>query len=106
MNAASRTSTFSPSTTCLVAGGKRRPRTSRMAVYLTPFTRSDARRVGYGSSDCARTWGGGGEGSGRGDGHGHGGEGVNGGKVARFRGVIPGFGITLGMTLLWLSLIV
>ena len=55
MNAASRRSTFSPSTTCLVAGGKRRPRTSRMAVYSTPSTRSDARRVGYGSSDCART---------------------------------------------------
>jgi len=31
---------------------------------------------------------------------------VSGATIARYRRVIPGFGITLGMTLLWLSLIV
>ena len=31
---------------------------------------------------------------------------MSGATIARYRRVIPGFGITLGMTLLWLSLIV
>ena len=54
-----------------------------MAVYSTPSTRSDTRGVGYGSTDGA---------------HGQEGKSVSGATIARYRRVIPGFGITLGLS--------